>query len=110
MAGILLFHMTLRKFIEITKNQFLVGTIFFTNINISFLNLCFNLFSIIAKKVNQIRNNEVCCNSPCFRVLLYTHFRPLLCFSTYFCKSKEIRVLRPMFPDYVITCDYGYNM
>ena len=60
MAGILFFHMVLRKFIEITNNQFLVGTIFFKNVNISFLNLCFTLFSIIAKKVNQIRNNEVC--------------------------------------------------
>ena len=28
--------------------------------NISFSNLCSDLFSIIAKKVNQIRNNVVC--------------------------------------------------
>ena len=41
-------------------NQFLVSTIFFTIINISFFNLRFDLFSIIAKKVNQIRNNVVC--------------------------------------------------
>ena len=41
-------------------NQFLVSTIFFTIINISFFNLRFDLFSIIAKEINQIRNNVVC--------------------------------------------------
>ena len=41
-------------------NQFLVSTIFFTIMNISFFNLRFDLFSIIAKEVNQIRNNVVC--------------------------------------------------
>ena len=30
------------------------------------------------------------------------------CFSTYFRKLKEIGVLRPLFPDYVISCDYDY--
>ena len=44
----------------LTTNQFLVSTISFTNINISFFNLRFDLFSIIAEKVNQIRNNAVC--------------------------------------------------
>ena len=33
---------------------------FFTNINISFSNLRFDFFSIIAKKVDQIRDNVVC--------------------------------------------------
>ena len=42
------------------SNQFLVSTIFFTIMNVSFFNLRFNLFSIIAKEVNQIRNNVVC--------------------------------------------------
>ena len=40
--------------------QFLVSTIFFTIVNISFFSLRFDLFSIIAKEVNQIRNNVVC--------------------------------------------------
>ena len=44
----------------LTTNQFLVSTIFFTIMNISFFNLRFDLFSIIAKVVNQIRNNVVC--------------------------------------------------
>ena len=30
------------------------------------------------------------------------------CFSTYFRKLKEIGVLQPLFPDYVISCDYDY--
>ena len=41
-------------------NQFLVSTIFFTIMNISFFSQHFDLFSIIAKEVNQIRNNVVC--------------------------------------------------
>ena len=89
-------------------NQFLVSTIFFTIMNISFFSLRFDLFSIIAKEVNQIRNNVVCVVAHLVFVLsLCTHYGPLQCFSTYFRKLKEIGVLRPIFPDYVISCDYG---
>ena len=42
------------------KTQFLVSTIFFAIMNISFFSLRFDLFSIIAKEVNQIRNDVVC--------------------------------------------------
>ena len=51
----------------------------------------FDCFSIITKKVNQIRNNvySLCCSSPYFRVLLCTHYGPLQCFSTYFRKLKK---------------------
>ena len=41
----------------LTTNQFLVRTIFFTIMNIYFFSLRFDLFRIIAKEVNQIRNN-----------------------------------------------------
>ena len=75
--------------------------------NISFFNLRFDLFLIVAKEVNQIKNNVVCVVAGlCFRVLLCTHYWPLQCFSTYFRKLKEIGVLRAIFPDYVISCDY----
>ena len=100
-------------------NQFLVSTIFFTIMNISFFSLRFDLFSIIAKEVNQIRSIKqcsmccksiksikqcsMCCSSPYFLVLLCTHYGPLQGFSTYFSKLKEIGVLRPIFPDYVIS-------
>ena len=90
-------------------NQFLVSTIFFTIMNISFFNLRFDLFSIIAKEVNQIRNNVVCVVARLVFVLLCTHYRPLKCFSTYFRKLKEIGVLRPIFPNCVISCDYDLH-
>ena len=82
-------------------NQFLVSTIFFTIMNISFFSLRFDLFSIIAKEVNQIRSNEcsLWCSSSCFLVLLCIHYGPLQCFSTHFRQLKEIGVLRPIFPD-----------
>ena len=41
-------------------NLCLVSAIFFTIMNISFLSLPFDLFSITFKEVNQIRNNVVC--------------------------------------------------
>ena len=44
----------------LATNQFLVSTIFFTIINVSFFSLHFDLLSIIAKEVNWIRNNAVC--------------------------------------------------
>ena len=103
MARTLFFRIVLRKFSEIlTANQFLVSTIFFTIMNISFFNLRFHLFWIIAKEVNQIFSLH------CFHVLLWTHYGPFQCFSTYFCKLKEIRVLQPIFPDCLISCDYVY--
>ena len=67
----------------LTTNQFLVSTIFFTIINISFFSLRFDLFSIIAKEVNQIKSNVVC-----FRLVF--HYGPLQCFSTYFRKLKKV--------------------
>ena len=40
-------------------NQVLVSTIFFTIMDISFFSLRFDLFPIIAKEINQIRDNVV---------------------------------------------------
>ena len=44
----------------LTTNQFLVSAILFANINIYSFNLRFDRFSIIVKKVNQIKNKVVC--------------------------------------------------
>ena len=55
MARTLFLRMVLRKFSEITNKKPI-----FTIMNISFFSLRFDLFSIIAKEVNQIRNNAVC--------------------------------------------------
>ena len=61
----LFFHRVLRKFMENTNDKpIFASTIFFTNINISYLNLCSDLFSIITKKVNQIGNNVACIVAP----------------------------------------------
>ena len=57
----LFFRMVLRKLSKVTNNKpILISTIFFTVMSISFFSLRFDLFSIIAKEVNQIRNNVVC--------------------------------------------------
>ena len=61
MARTLFFRMVLKKLSEITNNKpILISTIFFTIMNISFFSLRFDLFSIITKEVNQIRNNVAC--------------------------------------------------
>ena len=61
MAITLFFRMVLRKLSKITNNKpILISTIFFTVMSISFFSLRFDLFSIIVKEVNQIRNNVVC--------------------------------------------------
>ena len=94
--------MVLRKFSEITyyKPIFSQYSIFYKYI--SFFNLRFDLFS-----QSKQEKYSLCCSLTCFRVLLCTHYGPLQCFSTYFRKLKEIGVLQPIFPDYVISCDYA---
>ena len=61
MTRTLFFCMVFRKFSEITKNKpiFSQYNVFY-NYNISFFSLHFDLFSIIPKEVNQIRNSVVC--------------------------------------------------
>ena len=91
----------------LTTNQFLVSTIFFTIMNISFFSLRFDLFSIIAKEVNQIRKNVACvvvrlvflfcCALTTSRCNAFQHI---------FRKLKEIGVLRSIFSDYDFSCDY----
>ena len=102
--------MVLRKLSKITNNKpVLISTIFFTVMSISFFSLRFDLFSIIAKEVNQIRNNVVCVVARiCFRALLCTQYGPLICLSIYFRKLKEIRVLRFIFPDELTWDDLVY--
>ena len=90
-------------------NQFLVSAIFFTIMNICFFQSAFwSLFNYRQRSQTNQEQGSMCCSSPCFLVLLCTHYGQLQCFSTYFRKLKEIGVLRPIFPDYVISCDYIY--
>ena len=61
MARTLFFCIVLRKFSEITNNKAIFSQYnIFYKYKYFFFNLRFNIFSIIAKKVNQIRNNVVC--------------------------------------------------
>ena len=61
MTRTLFFRMVLRNPQNLlTTNQFLVNTMFFTMMNISLFSLHFDLFLIIAKEVNQIKNNIAC--------------------------------------------------
>ena len=67
MARTLFFRMVFRKFSEITKSKpsfsqynIFYNYEFFTILWITFLSLRFDLFSIIAKEVNRIRNNIIC--------------------------------------------------
>ena len=89
----------------LTTKQFLVSTILFTNIIFPcFFNLHFDHFSIITKKVNQIRNNVV-------YVVARLVFVFYCALTTSHCNAfqhifEEIRVLRHIFPEYVISCDY----
>ena len=110
MAWTLFFHMMLRKFMETTNNKHIFSTIFLTNINKFFSNLCSDFFSIHHQKSQSNQEKcSLCCSSPCFHVFLCIHYRPSKCFSKYFHKSKEIGVSRSIFPGYVISCDYALS-
>ena len=60
MARTLFFRMVFRKFSEVTKNKPIFSQYNISYNYISFFSLHFDLFLIIAKEVNQIRNNVVC--------------------------------------------------
>ena len=111
MGRTLFFRMVLKKFSEITNNKpiFSHYNIFYNYEYFFFQSAFWSLFNHRQRSQSNQEQCSLCCGSPCFRVLLCTHYGPLQCFSTYFRKLKEIGVLRPIFPDYVISCDYGYD-
>ena len=111
MARTLFFRMVLRKSSEITNNKpiFSQYNIFYNYEYFLFQSTFWSLFNHHQRiQLNQ-KQCSLCCGSPCFRVLLCTHYGSLQCFSTHFRKLKEIGVLRPIFPDYVFSCDYAYR-
>ena len=97
-----------RKFIENTNNKpvFSQYNIFYKYKYFFFQSALRSLFNHCQKDQSNQEQCSLCCSSPCSRDLLCTLYGPLQCFSTYFRKSKEIGVLQPIFPDYVISCDY----
>ena len=98
MARTLFFRMVFRKFSEITKNKPIFSQY---NIFYNFQSAFWSLFNHRQRSQLNQEQCSMCCSSPCFLVLLCTHYGPLQCFSTYFRKLKEIGVLQPVFPDYV---------
>ena len=106
----LFFGMVLRKFSEITNKPIFSQYNIFYNYEYFFFQSAFwSLFNHGQKSQWNQQQCSLCCNSPCFPFLLCTHYGPLQCFSRYFRKLKEIGLLRPIFPDYVISCDYGWS-
>ena len=108
MARTLFFRMVFRKFSEITKNKpiFSQYNIFYNYKYFFFQSAFWSLFNHRQRSQLNQGQRSMCCSSPCFLVLLCTHYGSLQCFSTYFLKLKEIGVLRSIFADYFISCDY----
>ena len=109
MARIFFCRVVLRKSLEITNNKpiFSQYNIFYNYEYFLFQSTFWSLFNHRQRSQSNQEQCSLCCSSPCFLVLLCTHYGPLQCFSTYFRNLKEIVVLRHIFPDYVISCDYG---
>ena len=93
------FRMVLRKFSENTNNKpiFSQCNIFYNYEYFFFQSAFWSLFNHHQRSQSNQKQCSLCCGSPCFRVLLCTHYWPLQWFLT--CFRKEIRVLRPIFPD-----------
>ena len=98
--------MVRKKFLKITNNnQFLVSTIFFTIMNISFFNLRFYFFSIITNEVDQVRNNVAC-------VVARLVFMFCCALTTGRCNAFQYIFINQkkseFYGRYVISCDYGW--
>ena len=99
MTRTLFFRMMLGNFSEITNNKpiFSQYNIFYNYEYFFFQSAFWSLFNHHQRSQSNQKQCSLCCGSPCFRVLLCTHYWPLQWFLT--CFRKEIRVLRPIFPD-----------
>ena len=100
MARTLFFRVVRRKSSEITSNKPI-----FSQYNI-FYNYEYLFFQNF-KEFNQIRNNVVCVVAPLVFLFCCDLLRAVTMLLIYFRKLKEVGVLRPIFPDYGISCDYG---
>ena len=96
----------------LTTNQFIFSSqynIFYNYEYLLFQAAFWSLFNHRPRIQSNQEQFSVCCSLPCFLVLMYTHYGPLQCFSTHCRKLKEIRLLLPIFPNYVISCNYDFN-
>ena len=97
MARTLLFRMVFRKFSEIAKNKPI-----FSQYNIFYNYEYFFFQSAFWSLFNHRQRSQS--NLSCFGVHSLRSVTMLFSIR----KLKEIRVLRSVFPDYVISCDYAY--
>ena len=102
MARTLFFHMVLRNFSEIANNKpvFSQYNIFCNHEYFFFQSIFWSLFNRRQRSQSNHEQCSLCCRSPCFRVLLCTHYGLLQCFWKYFHKLEfyEIRVLWSYLP------------
>ena len=89
-----------------TNSIFISCNIFYNHEYFFFQSAFWSLFNHRQRSQSKQKQCSLCCGSPCFRVLLCTHYGLLQCFLTCFRKLKQIGVLRPIFPDYVFSCNY----
>ena len=99
MSKTLFFHMVLRKFSDITNNKpiFSQNNIFHNYEYFFFQPAFWSFFNHRQRSQSNQKQYSLCYSSPCFLVLLCTHYGLLHCFSTNFRKLIEISVLRPIF-------------
>ena len=122
MARALIFPVwSLGNSLEITNNKptFSQYSLFYNYFLFSFFTIAckYSLFQYVfwsffnhcQRTQSNQEQSSLYCSSSCFIVLLCTHYWPLQCFSTFFRKLNEIGVLRLIFSDYVISCDYLYS-
>ena len=101
--------MVLRTSSKITDNKLIFSqyNIFYNYEYFLFQSAFWSLFNHLQRSQSNQEQCSLCCSSPCILVLLCTHYGLFQYFSTYFRKLKEIGVLRPFFPGYVISCNYA---
>ena len=99
MTRALFFRMVLRKLSEITNNKpiFSQYNIFYNYEYFFFQSAFWSLFSHRQRSQSNQEQCSLCCSSPCFGVLLCTHYGPLQCFSKYFRKLKKSKFYGPSF-------------
>ena len=107
MARTLFFQMVLKNFSVITNNKqiFSQCKIFYNCEYFFFQSAFWSLLNHWQRSQSDQEQCSLCCSSPCYRA----HYGPLQYFSTFFRKLKQVWVLRPIFPDYVISCGYFFN-
>ena len=118
MARALFFHIVLRKFMENTSNKpiFSQYNTFYKFKHI--FSICVVIFFNQCEKSQSNQEQcSLCCSSPCFCVVARLVFVFCCTVTTGRCNAfqhifvnKKVLLLRPIFPDYVVSCDYFFSL